>query len=404
MMQMSRSVSQVRFIYVMTTIFLVGLSIFSFFQINKLFKSSNLIHHTNHVRDALQGISFALMDAETNKRAFLLTRDSSMLVKRDMALQSLSMSQKQLDSLISGNPKQLKQAVLLNQAIDERVANLRSISIKEAPMAIPDYLRYNINEGIKRMEDVRLILDQMAREEAFLLEQRTQLFTRQSLVAPYYVIVLFLGALLILFFSYFKLHSELVKSKSLHAALVLQNTDREELAGKLIHVNKELAFQNAEKEKRASELAIANLELAFQNATKEKLAGELIVANHELAYQNEEKEKRATELDLANKALQLFLNISSHDLQEPLRKIQMAASRVTTEDYMALSPKGRDHFIKMQEAALSMQALIDDLLTYSRTNNEERNFENKDISEIVDEVRNELKESIEEKGCHHRSD
>jgi len=462
MIKMSRSVSQVRFIYVMTTIFLVGLSIFSFIQINKLFKSANLIHHTNHVKDALQGISFALMDAETNKRAFLLTRDSSMLAKRDMALQSLSVSQEELDSLISGNPEQLQQAVLLSQAIDERVANLKSISTTGAPIDIPDHLRSSINDGVKRMENVRLILDEMAREEAFLLEQRTQLFTRQSLVAPYYVIVLFLGALLILFFSYFKLHSELVKSKSLHAALVLQNTDREELAGKLIHVNEELGFQNEEKEKRASELAIANLELAFQNeekekrsselaianlelgfqneekekraselaianlelafqneekekrsselaianlelefqnTTKEKLAAELIIANHELAFQNQEKEKRASELIVANKELQLFLNISSHDLQEPLRKIQMAASRVTSEDYMALSPKGRDHFIKMQEAALSMQALIDDLLTYSRTNNEERNFENKDISEIVDEVRNELKESIEEKGA-----
>jgi len=147
---------------------------------------------------------------------------------------------------------------------------------------------------------------------------------------------------------YFKLNNALIKSQKLHAALVKQDEDRDTLAQKLILANQELAYQNNEKEKRASELAIANLELEFQNETKEKLAGELIVANHELAYQNLEKEKRAAELVAANKELQLFLNISSHDLQEPLRKIQMAASRIEKSDYLTLSEKGRVHFVKMQ--------------------------------------------------------
>jgi signal transduction histidine kinase len=399
MMQFSRSVSQVRFIYVMTTVFLVGLSIFSFVQINNLFTSSNIIYHTNHVEDALQGISLALMDAESNKRGFQLTGDSMMLVKRDLALKSLEVSQKKLDSLILGNPQQLQHAVLLYSAIDKRVINLRTSTIDHGPMYIPDNLRSNINEGIAEMRNVRALLDAMAQKEAFLLEQRTEMFSRQSLIAPLYIIVLFLGALLILFFSYFRINKELHQSQKLHAVLLQQNQDRAHLGEELLHVNQELAFQNQEKEKRASELAIANEELEYQNVNKEKLAAELIIANHELAFQNEQKEQRASELLVANAELQLFLNISSHDLQEPLRKIQMAASRIDQNDYMALSQKGRDHFIRMQEAAISMQALIDDLLTYSRTNSEERKFENMDIRLIVDEVRNELKDAIEEKGA-----
>jgi signal transduction histidine kinase len=53
----------------------------------------------------------------------------------------------------------------------------------------------------------------------------------------------------------------------------------------------------------------------------------------------------------------------------------------------------------MQEAALSMQTLIEDLLTYARANSEERRFENIDLGTIIDEVQDELKESIEEKAA-----
>lgn len=418
MIKTGRSLSKVRLIYVITTIFMVGLSIYTFVQINNLFKSSNLIYHTNQVKEVLRDISTFLLSAETNKRGFLLTRDTVLLQRRDIALHTLEQAQLNLDSLISGNAEQIEQASLLHKAIEEKKKNIRSTSIEGINPDIPANLKKNIDESIRRMDDVNALLNEMTRQETSLLELRTQRYSRLSLIAPLYIIVLFLGALLILFYSYIKLNSELVKSHGLHAALVLQGEDREVLAAELIQANKELAYQNEEKEKRASELAIANLELGFQNEekekraselaianielglqneTKEKLAGELIIANHELAFQNEEKEKRAAELVAANKELQLFLNISSHDLQEPLRKIQMAASRIQSTDYLALSTNGRVHFLKMQEAALSMQTLIEDLLMYSRTNSEERKFENIDLGIIFNEVRNELKESIEEK-------
>ncbi len=397
--KISRSVSQVRFIYVLTTIFMVGLSIFSFVQINNLFKSSNQIYHTNQVKNALRNISSSLLEAETSKRGFLLTRDSLMLIKRDNALRALALAQYNLDSLISDNEEQKQHTIKLYQAIDEKEESIRKTLADGTLPDVPLNLRRNINDGIKRMDNVHENLNAMIREESLLLERRTQIFTRLSLIAPLYIIVLFLGALLILFYSYFELNKELVISHNLHTDLNRQREDTEILTNKLILANQELAFQNEEKENRATELAVANEELASQNQTKEKLAGELIIANQELAFQNEEKEKRATELLAANTTLELFLNISSHDLQEPLRKIQMAASRIDSGDYMALSSKGRDHFLKMQQAAISMQTLIEDLLMYSRMNAKERKFENIDLNIIVNEVRNELKETIEIKNA-----
>ena len=173
--------------------------------------------------------------------------------------------------------------------------------------------------------------------------------------------------------------------------------EKEKRAAELIIANKELAFQNEEKEKRAAELIIANKELAFQIEEKEKRAAELIIANKELAFQIEEKEKRTAELIIANKELLAFTYISSHDLQEPLRKIQTFVTIILENESKNLSEKGIYNFQRMQLAAGRMQQLIDDLLAFSRINTTELEFEKTDLTIIVEEVKAELRDTIQEK-------
>ncbi len=179
--------------------------------------------------------------------------------------------------------------------------------------------------------------------------------------------------------------------------LIFQNEEKEKRAAELIIANKELAFQIEEKEKRAAELIIANKELAFQNEEKEKRAAELIIANKELAFQNEEKEKRAAELINANKELLAFTYISSHDLQEPLRKIQTFVTIILQNEMNNLSEKGKYNFERMQLAANRMQQLIDDLLAFSRISTTDHKFEKTNLEMIIDEVKSELKDTIIEK-------
>jgi PAS domain S-box-containing protein len=179
--------------------------------------------------------------------------------------------------------------------------------------------------------------------------------------------------------------------------LAFQNKEKEKRAKELSLANKKLAFENEEKEKRAAELIIANKELAFQNEEKEKRAAELAVANKELAFQNDEKEKRAAELVVANKELLAFTYISSHDLQEPLRKIQTFVTIILENESENLTENGKYNFERMQLAAGRMQQLIDDLLAFSRINTTELIFENVALSSIVDEVKNELRDTIQEK-------
>jgi len=110
-----------------------------------------------------------------------------------------------------------------------------------------------------------------------------------------------------------------------------------------------------------------------------------------------ELEQKNSELEKMNQELQSFAYISSHDLQEPLRKIQTFASQIMDREFENLTESGKDKFKRMQNAAQRMQTLINDLLSYSRTNVQERIFEKTDLSKIVDEVIEDLKEELESK-------
>ncbi|MFD1602583.1 PAS domain S-box protein [Flavobacterium artemisiae] len=122
-------------------------------------------------------------------------------------------------------------------------------------------------------------------------------------------------------------------------------------------------------------------------------------ANDKLKQNSLELEQKNNELEEMNKELQSFAYISSHDLQEPLRKIQTFASQIMEKELENLSESGQDKFKRMQNAAQRMQTLINDLLSYSRTNIQERVFEKTDLSKIIDEVKEDLKEEIEQKAA-----
>ncbi len=176
-----------------------------------------------------------------------------------------------------------------------------------------------------------------------------------------------------------------------------ESKEKEKKAKELIIANIKLEFESKEKEKKAKELIIANEKLGFESSEKEKRAAELVIANHELAFQNDEKEKRTSELVIANKELLAFNYISSHDLQEPLRKIQTFSTRIIEKEFETLSANGKDYFTRINSSARRMQTLIEDLLTYSHTNITDRKFEKVDFEELIKEIVKDLKETIKTK-------
>jgi PAS domain S-box-containing protein len=110
------------------------------------------------------------------------------------------------------------------------------------------------------------------------------------------------------------------------------------------------------------------------------------------------------ELERINQELSSFAYVASHDLQEPLRKIQTFASRILEMEKDSFSEKSKEYFTRMQNASARMQTLIQDLLTYSRSTSSNSTLENIDLNEILEGVRTDLEETIIEKKAVIKSD
>ncbi|MGK2863475.1 MAG: PAS domain-containing sensor histidine kinase, partial [Chitinophagaceae bacterium] len=134
----------------------------------------------------------------------------------------------------------------------------------------------------------------------------------------------------------------------------------------------------------------SNTDIHEQKEQKEGLQHAVAVRTLELSEANEELKKM-------NKELEAFTYVSSHDLQEPLRKIRIMAERILEKENQNLSDNGKNYFRLMQNAAERMQTLIQDLLTFSRLSTADRKFVTTDLNKIIEEVKKEFKEAIAEK-------
>jgi two-component system CheB/CheR fusion protein len=139
-----------------------------------------------------------------------------------------------------------------------------------------------------------------------------------------------------------------------------------------------------------------NKNLADQQLHEQELEEKVQQRTLELSDANELLQERNKELAKMNKELESFTYVSSHDLQEPLRKIQTFTTWIREKEYAVLSDIGKDYFIRIQSAANRMQQLIKDLLAFSKIRLDERKFEKTDLHIIIQEVINELNETIEE--------
>ncbi|MFQ5571645.1 MAG: PAS domain S-box protein, partial [Rhodothermales bacterium] len=106
----------------------------------------------------------------------------------------------------------------------------------------------------------------------------------------------------------------------------------------------------------------------------------------------------ADDLKRSNQELEQFAYIASHDLQEPLRKIQAFGDRIQDKYLHLLDERPQDYFQRMQSAAARMQTLITDLLALSRVTSKAQPFVAVDLGEVVSEVLSDLEVQIEQTG------
>ena len=104
----------------------------------------------------------------------------------------------------------------------------------------------------------------------------------------------------------------------------------------------------------------------------------------------------AAQLERSNRELEQFAYVASHDLQEPLRKIQAFGERLATALGPDLDPRAADYLERMRAAAARMSQLIADLLTFSRVSTHPHPFGAVDLAAVISDVIADLEPAIEE--------
>ncbi|MGI8419391.1 MAG: ATP-binding protein [Candidatus Levyibacteriota bacterium] len=137
-------------------------------------------------------------------------------------------------------------------------------------------------------------------------------------------------------------------------------------------------------------LAIENAKL-YQEAQDINKNLEAIVATR-----TESLRRTNIELARSNGELQDFAYVASHDLQEPLRKIQAFGNLLEEEYGGVLELAGRDYLDRMQNAAGRMRILIDDLLAFSRVTTKGESFVSVNLSTIAQEVLSDLESTVQQ--------
>jgi PAS domain S-box-containing protein len=141
-------------------------------------------------------------------------------------------------------------------------------------------------------------------------------------------------------------------------------------------------------QERTEELEATNEEMATTNE-------EVAAANEELAATNEELEEANQLLIRSNDNLQQFAYVASHDLQEPLRKVQQFGDLLKNR-YADQLGDGVDYLERMQSAASRMSALIRDLLTFSRISNSQNNVILVGLNQVITGVLTDLDLRLQE--------
>lgn len=113
-------------------------------------------------------------------------------------------------------------------------------------------------------------------------------------------------------------------------------------------------------------------------------------------YYKKALEQKVQQLDKSNHNLQEFVYVASHDLQEPLRKISTFTERLNSKFESTLGQEGGMYVKRILTASRNMQALLEDLLSFSRLSFTDKEFEKVSLQECLDNVIADLEIKIEE--------
>jgi hypothetical protein len=131
---------------------------------------------------------------------------------------------------------------------------------------------------------------------------------------------------------------------------------------------------------------------------------ELEDVNRNLHQVNSELEGKNFQLEKSARELSSFTHITSHDMQEPLRKIQFYISILENEERSNLSEEGRTYLDKIRKSVNRMRQLFLSMLDFSLTNTVDNKVEDVDLNEVLQQTLNTVKVYIHDTNTTIESD
>ncbi|HEX2994325.1 MAG TPA: PAS domain S-box protein, partial [Anaerolineales bacterium] len=118
---------------------------------------------------------------------------------------------------------------------------------------------------------------------------------------------------------------------------------------------------------------------------------------HDMKMAQEQSKMYAERLERSNRELEQFAFTASHDLQEPLRKIEVFGD-LLLESSRSLSGRERNYLDRMRDAAGRMRDMVDGLLQLSRVTTQGKSFVQVDLSQLIAKVLYDLENQIRRTG------
>lgn len=440
-------------IFVASLFLLIFISSITYKHTVALTESSESVVHSYKVHVELEQLMSYIKDAETGNRGFLLTADSVFLQPFKGARLKVNECFNILKSLTTDNLLQQNNLDTLYQLINLRFMMMANVLEHRSS----ETFRNNIlMEGKSVMDSIRSQINNMTNLELIYLKERQQKYDQEVSFTPLFTLGLLLFSVLVFSFSYFNINRSLSVLKKANEVLIIttESIKHAEQIGefsswqwdletnKLIYSDNQYRLLGCEPQSfeptiekflefvhpqdrhiiiNGSDTVMGggNTNIAYFRIIRKdgelryfKSIGKmltdaqgkkvLIGINRDITdfqLNSIALAERNRALEQSNKELDSFNHIASHDLQEPLRKIQTFISRISDIESATMTDKGKDYFDRIQVAAARMRALIDDLLLFSSTNKSEKVFETLDLDATLENVKQELAIEMEEKNA-----
>ncbi len=438
-------------ISIFTLLFTAGIS---YKHIKSLSDSEKSVLHSYKIFVELERLNLSCTTAETNQRGFLLTKDSSFLQAYYNSLAKIHQTYINLKILTYRDDIQSRNLDSLNNLIKRRfyyAANV--LKMGNDSIQTSNLFKSLIINGTSMMKQAREQSGNMVNEELRLLKNREEAHKANTNFSP--ITVLFTVALSLFFFilAFIKINQDLKSSIKINNQLLINNEifeHSEQIANisnwcwnmeentlsfsfnhyrllgckpeefdptienfmKFVHPDdRHIVVEGNQRALEDLSASVSNFrvirkdgELRYFNSIGKVITDSfgktfIIGVNSDITerfYKDKMLEEKLADLERSNKELTAFNHIASHDLQEPLRKIQTFISRIRDTDFDNLPVNVKDYFSGIERSTLKMHKFIEDLLLYSRANKAEKVFEMADLNILFENAKQELSQLIEE--------